>query len=131
MVVKKQFEDEEQVREQVLLLPSFMIARSYRLNAGKPLYNYTLHKTPLFTLKYARNEQIYSRVGFIISKKVSKKATVRNRAKRVFRTCIEKDFARITPGYDILFILQRHILEKDQEILCPLIKDVLVKQKLL
>ena len=56
----------------------------------------------------AKNNLPYSRFGFVISKKIDNRSTVRNRTKRVFRSCIEELLQKIVDGYDMLFILYKN-----------------------
>ena len=51
-----------------------------------------------------RGDNNPSRFGIIVSKKVSKKAVLRNRVKRVLREVIRKNLKKIKPGSDILII---------------------------
>ena len=53
----------------------------------------------------------FPRAGFIVSKKVSKKAVERNRAKRLMREVFRLNKHRLKP-YDIIFIARRGILGK-------------------
>ena len=59
---------------------------------------------PLY-LKVQKNNFQASRFGFIVSKKFSKKAVERNRAKRVLREVIKKNLSQIKAGLDIIIVL--------------------------
>ncbi|MFA5080217.1 MAG: ribonuclease P protein component [Candidatus Paceibacterota bacterium] len=69
-------------------------------------------KTRYFFLKAIKTGGLDSRIGFIASKKVSKKAVERNRIKRLFREAVRFDIARIKPGYDLVFIILNSAKEK-------------------
>lgn len=71
------------------------------------------------------------RFGFIVSKKVSGKAIKRNRIKRQVRSVIEQLLPRISPGYDILFIVHKTSLEAPREVLEEQILQFLTKKGLL
>lgn len=71
-----------------------------------------LLKSPLFDLKIGRNGKSLSRFAFVVSKKIDRRATHRNRIRRKFRSCIEDNLGNIGGGYDFLFILRKNILEK-------------------
>lgn len=58
-----------------------------------------------------RKDDGYTRFGFIISKKISKLATQRNRIKRAFRDAFRYNLNRIKGGYDVV-ILAKPSLEK-------------------
>lgn len=108
-----------------------MLKRHYRLPAQLKLSPATFIRTPLFSLKYSKNTLDYSRFGFVIRKASEKHATGRNRIKRVFRSCIEEQLGTISPGYDMLFLLERGILEKTQDELCVQLMQTLKAQHLL
>ena len=61
------------------------------------------------------NELTYNRYGFVVKKTIDKRATVRNRIRRLFRSCIEEMIDEIVPGQDMLFFLQGKIVEMKRE----------------
>lgn len=70
-------------------------------------------KGKYFFLKTLKTESEDSKIGFIVSKKVSKKAVERNRVKRLFREAVRLELARIKPGYSLVFIVLNSAKEKD------------------
>ncbi|MDD5639820.1 MAG: ribonuclease P protein component [Candidatus Pacebacteria bacterium] len=70
-------------------------------------------KTRYFFLKTIETSSQDSRIGFIVSKKVSKKAVERNRIKRLFREAVRLDIDRIKSGYDLVFIILNSAKEID------------------
>ena len=54
----------------------------------------------------------FSRFGFIISKKVSKKAIQRNRAKRLLRETARTFLPMVKPGFDILVLGKKDLVER-------------------
>lgn len=66
-------------------------------------------------LKKTKNNLKQSRIGFVISKKVSKKAVVRNKIKRRIREIVRINLKRIKKGYDIIFFAKKSIVEKDYQ----------------
>jgi ribonuclease P protein component len=63
--------------------------------------------TPTFTLRYARSNYPFSRIGVVVSKKVSKKATVRNRLRRQIIGWWQANEAKIIPGFDAAVVIKR------------------------
>ncbi len=61
-------------------------------------------KEDFLALKTAKNDLDDSRFGFVVSQKVSKKATVRNKIKRVLRKIIEQYLPLIKKGNDVLIV---------------------------
>lgn len=86
-----------------------------------------LLKSPFFDLKIGRNGGSLSRFAFVVSKKIDKRATARNRIRRKFRSCIEENLENIGGGYDFLFILRKNILEKN---FCLNLINLLKREKL-
>jgi ribonuclease P protein component len=85
----------------------------------------------MFLVKFSPNELDVSRFGFIIGKAVAKEAVTRNRARRLLRSCIEERLSEIKPGYDMLFLLKKGIIDKDRETLASEIEKLLIHKKLL
>ncbi|MFA6410283.1 MAG: ribonuclease P protein component [Candidatus Buchananbacteria bacterium] len=56
----------------------------------------------LFRIKILPNQRPVSRLAVVVSTKVSKKATLRNRLKRQFREIIRLNREKIKTGYDII-----------------------------
>ena len=59
-------------------------------------------KKRLFILKKNKNSFGFSRLGFIVNKKVSKKAVIRNKTKRRMRETVKNLFPKIEKGWDIV-----------------------------
>ena|SRR3989338_10006461 len=56
-------------------------------------------------LKVSKNKLETSRFGFVVSKKVSNKAVVRNKIRRILREIIKKQLPEIKTGLDGVFIV--------------------------
>jgi ribonuclease P protein component len=108
-----------------------MLPREYRLPATTKLSHSRYLKTSLFAVKYAQNEMSVSRFAFVVRKSVDKRAVARNRIRRVFRSCIEQLSEQIISGYDMLFFLEKGIIDKQQADLCIELQKVLQQQHLL
>ncbi|RJQ38437.1 ribonuclease P protein component [Candidatus Microgenomates bacterium] len=105
-----------------------MLKRKYRLSFKKRPKFIISFNSPLFTLKIAKSDLLYNKYGFIVGKKVDKRAVVRNKLKRTVRGCIEDLFEEINTGHDFLFILKKEILNKPKEEVCLLIKNLFKKE---
>jgi ribonuclease P protein component len=93
-----------------------MFKRQYRLPSGTRIASQSTLSTPLFFLKTEANHLSLSRFGFVVSKKVDKRAVVRNRTRRVLRSVVEDLFPQIKPGFNVLFILREPIEKKTEEL---------------
>lgn len=94
-----------------------MLSKQYRLQKDKD-FELVFKKGRIISneflfLKFVKNNLAVSRSGFIISKKISKNATVRNRIKRRLREIIRKRLDNIKAGFDIIIVAKPRIVNKD------------------
>ncbi len=69
----------------------------------------------LISVKFVGNGTDDTRVGFIVSKKVSKKAVLRNKIKRMLREDIKMKMDSMETGFDIIVIAKKGISEADRD----------------
>lgn len=62
-----------------------------------------------------RNYEGPARVGIVVSNKSNKRATARNRIKRVFREALQTNFGKIPSGYWVVIYPKVTSLEKGYE----------------
>jgi len=87
-----------------------------------------IKKDSLF-LKIIENDQPFTRIGIVISKKVSKKAVIRNKIKRRIREIVRK--MNLIPGFDIVIVTFPQIKEKDFKQIEEEINQLFIKAKCL
>lgn len=105
-----------------------MLKRKYRLNfKTKPKFTKSIN-SPFFTLKIAQNQFSYNRYGFVISKKIDKRAVVRNKIKRIFHNCTGSFLGEIKTGYDMVFLIKRGVFNIPKDRFCLLIKEIFAKE---
>jgi len=69
-----------------------------------------------FSLRYRHlTPQKPSSFAFVISKKVSKKATARNRTRRLFSGSVRELLDDCQPGYEVIFFVKSSALNLDKE----------------
>lgn len=111
-----------------------MFKKRFRLNRellGKKTGRFRMFKTSFFLLRINKNDLLYNRYGFVVSKKIDKRSVVRNKIKRALRACVEKLSNKLGTGYDILFIVQKNYLQNTDIRICSHVEEVLKKEKLL
>jgi len=64
-------------------------------------------------LKFFKNSLKTTRISFVVSQKVSKKASSRNKIKRRLREIIKINLPDLKPGYDLIFFTKKGIIEKN------------------
>lgn len=92
-----------------------MLKKDYRLKVLKKNNGAKTISTFFFTLRFWENGESLSKFAFIISKKIDKKAVIRNKIKRSLARVLEEILTEIKPGYNFVFIVKKEILEKSQE----------------
>lgn len=89
-------------------------------------------KEDFLVLKVIKNNLKNPRFGFIVSKKVSNKATIRNRIKRQLRSLIQENLKSVNPGQDILILALPGLENKDfweiEEVINKLLKKARIIQ---
>lgn len=106
-----------------------MLKKEFRLRKQKDFEN-VFNKGVYFSGKYlmlkaVENNLPFSRFGFVVSKKVSKKAVERNRAKRLMSESIRLSQEEIKSGFDIIFVSRAGIVGKNFEEIKESIKKLL------
>lgn len=104
-----------------------MLKRKYRLDRRTRLKFTKSFTTPFFLLRILRNNLLYNRYGFIVSKRIDKRAVVRNRTKRMIRACVEEMLESVSAGYDMLFVAKEKIRNARKEDVCFTIKSILAR----
>ncbi len=69
----------------------------------------------ILTVKFLKNNLSRTRFGFIVSKKISKKAVLRNSIKRKLREQIRLRLPNFKKGFDIIIIAKKEIIKKNSE----------------
>jgi ribonuclease P protein component len=87
--------------------------------------------TPFFTVVYLSGRGTPSQFAFVLSKRVSKKATIRNRTKRLIAGAVRRLMAQLKSGYWVIFLVRRAALDQDKEILAQAVKEAFGKINLL
>jgi len=88
-------------------------------------------KNSLFILKIIKNDLGINRVGFVVSKKVSKKAVIRNKIRRRLSDTVKAEMGNIKLGIDLVFIALPGIEKREFPEIKEAIIDALLKTKLI
>jgi ribonuclease P protein component len=70
--------------------------------------------SPLFNVRITDNKDNKARFGFVVAKRIDKRAVVRNRTKRVLRIAAEK-LINIVNGKDITIVAKKQLSFKEKE----------------
>lgn len=86
-------------------------------------------KNNLFILRIKKNDLGLNRFGFVVSKKVSKKAVVRNKIKRILTEAVKTHIKNIKSGTDLIIIALPGIEEKNFSEVKETVNNALIKSK--
>ena len=88
------------------------INRLHKTKDIENVHNYgRVFFTRQFSIKYLRNSLKKIRLAIICSTKVSKRAVVRNRARRVVREYLRQNLKSSNDGYDIIIVITKGSLD--------------------
>jgi len=82
-------------------------------------------------VKIKENSMSISRFGFIVSNKISKKSVKRNRIKRVLRESVRLLQKNVIPGFDVVFISKKDIVNRNFKEMSSSVEKLLKKSGLL
>lgn len=82
-------------------------------------------------LKIKKNNLRKNRIGFLISKRISKKAVLRNKIKRRLKTVVEQRIKNFLKGLDLVFIGFPGIEKKKIAEIEKLVEKIFIKAKIL
>lgn len=110
-----------------------MLPKKHRLLSG---YDFRwvgrwgrVYRDPFFNLAVAEAKQSSSpsRFGFVVSSRLDKRSTVRNKLKRVLREALHGRLSKISPGYDAVFYIRAAMKGKTYEEICLKLDQLLPK----
>jgi ribonuclease P protein component len=90
-----------------------MLKRENRLSKIARSIGGKKYLSPLFSVRISISQDNNARFGFIVSKKIDKRAVVRNRTKRVLRDISGALIDRLA-GKDVIIIAKKSLSPKDK-----------------
>jgi len=88
-------------------------------------------KNNLFIFKIAKNSLEINRFGFVVSQKVSKRATVRNKVRRRLASAVRAEAKNTKAGADVVIIALSGIEKKEFSEVKEAVKNTLIKSGLI
>lgn len=101
-----------------------MLAKKFKLNIAEFIQKRPsfVKKGPFFAVKMATNGLSYSRFGVVVGKKVDKRATERNRIKRLFYRTINERKIQNIPGQDVMIVIYPEVKQFAKEEIAKIVK---------
>lgn len=88
-----------------------MLAKENRLNKAKDYGKVFKRSRPVFSehmaIRKVTNHSNASRFGFVVSNKISKRATKRNALRRKLRSVIQTNLPMIDKGFDFVILVKK------------------------
>lgn len=108
-----------------------MLTRPHRLTAKSDFAKLFAKGRPFhargLTVKAAPNGRTATRVGFVVSTKVSKRSVVRNRIRRRLREIVRLRLEALPPGLDVAFIVKAELVPLEHAELVKTVEFLLEK----
>jgi len=94
-----------------------MLSKQNRLKKKKDFENVSESKQQIsgrfLILKFTKNGLDTTRAGFVVSKKISKRAIDRNRIKRRMRSVCKTEIVKLKKGIDVVFFAKKNIINTE------------------
>lgn len=112
-----------------------MLPKKNRLNLKKETFfkrkNNLFYNGFLFGVSFLKENSQPSKFAFLVSKKIDKRATKRNRIKRLLAAAVREFLPQIKDGFKFVFLVKKEILDKDFWEIKKEVKNFLEKNNLL
>jgi len=99
---------------------------SLRINAKNQTFD-----TSLFKIKIFSTGGEVLRFAFVVSKKIDKRAVVRNKTKRVLKKAAKRFLEKIAGGKDVVIFAKTKIEPADENIIAEALEQVFKKAKII
>ena len=87
--------------------------------------------TPLLQFIIFRNTDTVSRFAVVVPARIDKRATVRNRSKRLVREAIRRLLPEVAGGWDVVVVVKRDLSAMKQSQALEQLKAILAQAKVL
>jgi ribonuclease P protein component len=102
-----------------------MLKKQNRLGKITKTKGNKLFTSPLFNVRISDNKEDKIRFAFIVSKKIDKRAVIRNQTKRVLRSAVEEVIGKLKLGKDIIVISKKALVPDQKEEVLNSLKIIL------
>lgn len=112
-----------------------MLKKVYRITKDKEFQTIyrrgRFQSTALFSLHYLPSRNGVSRIGIVVSKKISKKAVERNKIKRQVRAIASEIHKSLNNNFDIVIAVKKPALEANFEEMQKTLKHMAERAKII
>ena len=111
----------EKINGLVMLKKQNRLSKITRKKADK------LFTFPLFNVRVSDNGEETARFAFIVSKKIDKRAVVRNKTKRVLRNAVGEILGKLNGGRNIVIVAKKALIASQKEAVTDSLEEVFKK----
>ena len=86
-----------------------------------------LFTSPFFNLRVSDNQEEKIRFAFIVSKKIDKRAVIRNKTKRILRSLVEATIDKIRAGKDFVLVSKKKLEPEQKEVVFNSLQEIFKK----
>lgn len=108
-----------------------MLKKQNRLSRVVKKNKANVYSSPFFNIKIYDGEEKAARFGFVVSKKVSRKAVVRNKTKRVLREVVRDLLPKINSNKDIIIFSKVELSPKQKKETQDAMAEIFKKAKII
>ena len=105
-----------------------MLAKKYRLSWETRIDNRLFFSRSEFNLRIGQNGLSFNRAGVIVSKKIDKRAVVRNKIRRLIYVAVQELSEKTRKGLDFRFIIKKGAIGKSRKDFYNIIENLLKKE---
>jgi len=87
-----------------------------------------LFTSPFFNIRISDNKENQLRFAFIVSKRIDKRAVIRNQTKRVLRSAAEEIIKKFAIGKDIMIIAKKALVPEQKNETLNILEGIFKKQ---
>ncbi len=88
------------------------------------------YQTPFFAVVYLSDQKTPSQFAFVLSRRVSKQATIRNKTKRLIAGSVRQLINNLKDGHWVVFLIKRAALGQSKDLLAETVEEAFRKIKL-
>jgi ribonuclease P protein component len=108
-----------------------MLKKQNRLSRVTNKSKGTFYSSPFFNIKIHDGQEKTTRFAFVVSKKISRKAVVRNRTKRVLRAAAGALIQKMKSDKDIIIFSKKELNSKQEEEVQESMTEIFSKAKII
>jgi len=104
-----------------------MLKKQNRLSEITKTRENKLFTSPLFNIRISNSKEDQPRFAFIVSKKIDKRAVIRNQTRRVLSSAVGEIISELEMGKDIVVISKKALIPEQKEGIVKILQEIFKK----